>query len=322
MFPVSSPSHRRSGLSGRVEGAGELGIGVITQLVGDDRPKAGEEQQLPVLRQVADLIRRKQRPAGVLVREGQARLFAIESVAHGLEHDGFLAEQIGHQAGAVVIVDAEHLQDAGIAQEGAGALAVGGAELVNVLQDRPELDAIAGHEAHCALDGGEVAEGGELIQQVEDRHGRLGGVARHVGQALRDEATRPYGIFYELGPDNYVMVNGSIVASYIDVTLTYRNERERALFGFFNGGYGSAVNWIVADNTPLARERVREIWSGVGLDSAAEARRGMFVDALRERLDPHHPVWASLPETCRDEVRASLRRDAEAVGVQVETLAG
>ena len=65
---------------------------------------------------------------------------------------------------------------------------------MNVLQDRPELDAVAGHEAHCALDGGEVAEGGELIQQVEDRHGRLGGVARHVGQALRDEQTQPAGI--------------------------------------------------------------------------------------------------------------------------------
>ena len=65
---------------------------------------------------------------------------------------------------------------------------------MNVLQDGPELYAIAGHEAHCALDWGQVAEGGELIQQVEDRHGRLGGVARHVGQALRDEQTQPAGI--------------------------------------------------------------------------------------------------------------------------------
>ena len=47
---------------------------------------------------------------------------------------------------------------------------------MNVLQDRPELDAVAGHEAHGALDGGEVAEGGELIEQIEDRHGRLGGI--------------------------------------------------------------------------------------------------------------------------------------------------
>ncbi len=65
---------------------------------------------------------------------------------------------------------------------------------MNVLQDRPELDAVAGHEAHCALDGGQVAKGGELIQQIEDRHGRLGGVARHVGQALRDEQAQPAGI--------------------------------------------------------------------------------------------------------------------------------
>ena len=39
-----------------------------------------------------------------------------------------------------------------------------------------------------------MAEGGELIQQVENRRGRLGGVARHVDQALRDEQTQPSGI--------------------------------------------------------------------------------------------------------------------------------
>mgnify|MGYP002653897439 CR=1 FL=1 len=33
----------------------------------------------------------------------------------------------------------------------------------------------------------EVAEGGELIEQIEDRHGRLGGIAGHVGEALRHE---------------------------------------------------------------------------------------------------------------------------------------
>jgi hypothetical protein len=57
---------------------------------------------------------------------------------------------------------------------------------VNVLQDRPELDAVAGHEAHSALDGFEAAEGGELIEQEQDRAGRGGRIARHVGQALRD----------------------------------------------------------------------------------------------------------------------------------------
>ena len=41
-----------------------------------------------------------------------------------------------------MIVDPEDLEDTGVGQEGAGALPVGGAELVDVLQDRPELDAI------------------------------------------------------------------------------------------------------------------------------------------------------------------------------------
>ena len=54
-----------------------------------------------------------------------------------------------------------------------------------------ELDAIAGHEAHSAFYGGEVAEGGEFIQQVEDRRCRLGGIAGYVGEALRDEQAQP-----------------------------------------------------------------------------------------------------------------------------------
>jgi len=37
----------------------ELTIGVIAQLVGDDGPGAGDEQQLAALRQVAHLIRRE-----------------------------------------------------------------------------------------------------------------------------------------------------------------------------------------------------------------------------------------------------------------------
>jgi hypothetical protein len=46
----------------RIEHTGELGIGVVSQLVGDDRAKTGEEQQLPALRKVADLIGGEQRP--------------------------------------------------------------------------------------------------------------------------------------------------------------------------------------------------------------------------------------------------------------------
>jgi hypothetical protein len=68
LAPIASFSGDRSC---RVKGAGELGIGVVSELVGDDRAKAGEEQQLTALRQVADLIGGEQRPAGVLLGEGE-----------------------------------------------------------------------------------------------------------------------------------------------------------------------------------------------------------------------------------------------------------
>src|SRR3546814_3282713 len=105
-------------------------------------------------------------------------LFPYTTLSHALEHDRFRAEQSGDELGAVVIVDAEYLQDAGVRQEGAGAALVERAELVNVLQDRPELDAVAGHEAHSALDGFEAAEGGELIEQEQDGAGKGGRRAR------------------------------------------------------------------------------------------------------------------------------------------------
>src|SRR3546814_9279686 len=84
----------------------------------------------------------------MLRSERYAGFVAVDRAAHGLEHDRLLAEQIGDELGAVVIVDPEYLQDAGIGQEGAGAALVERAELVNVLQDRPELDAVTGHQPH------------------------------------------------------------------------------------------------------------------------------------------------------------------------------
>src|SRR3546814_17945030 len=86
--------------------------------------------------------------------ERYAGLFRVGRAAHALEHDRFLAEQIGDELGAVVIVDAEYLQDAGVRQEGAGAALVERAELVNVLQDRPallqRLAAVRGRLSLCA----------------------------------------------------------------------------------------------------------------------------------------------------------------------------
>ncbi len=80
------------------------------------------------------------------------------------------AEGAGEPSGGLEVGRGGDLHEASIGEEGTGALAVGGAELVQVLQDGPELDAEACHEAYGALDGVEAAEGGELVEQEE--HGR------------------------------------------------------------------------------------------------------------------------------------------------------
>ena len=95
--------------SGSIIQPPELWIGIIGELAGDDRPLPGQEQQFEVLRQVANLIGGQQRAGYVLLAVGDAAFLCIEGAAHGLEHHGFLSEQIGDEAGAVVIVDAEHL---------------------------------------------------------------------------------------------------------------------------------------------------------------------------------------------------------------------
>ena len=68
------------------------------------------------------------------------------------------------RSGADLIVDAEHVQHTGVGEKCAGTAAVERAELVNILQDRPELDAVAGHQPHCTFDRLQTAEGGELVE--------------------------------------------------------------------------------------------------------------------------------------------------------------
>src|SRR3546814_5665449 len=90
-----------------------------------------------------------------------AGFLRVDRAAHRFEHDRLLAEQIGDELGAVVIVDPEYLQHAGVGQEGAGAALIERAELVDILQDGPELNAVAGHQAHGAFDGFKAAERSE-----------------------------------------------------------------------------------------------------------------------------------------------------------------
>ena len=68
---------------------------------------------------------------------------------------------------------------------------------MDVLQDRPELDAVAGHQAHRAFDRGQVTQGGELVEQVEHRLGGPGLAAGHLEQALADHQPQPAGVRFQ-----------------------------------------------------------------------------------------------------------------------------
>ena len=59
---------------------------------------------------------------------------------------------------------------------------------MDVLKDRPELDAIAGHEREGALDRRQAPEGGEFVEKVEDRPRRR---PRELGEALRHQEAQP-----------------------------------------------------------------------------------------------------------------------------------
>ena len=72
-------------------------------------------------------------------------------VAVGLEPGGFLADHLAQPFGRFKIIDPEDLLHPGIGDEGASTFAVEIAELAHILQDGPELEAIARHQAHGAL---------------------------------------------------------------------------------------------------------------------------------------------------------------------------
>jgi hypothetical protein len=136
-----------------------------------------------------------------------------------------------------------------------------------------------------------------------------------AGLAESDPVTRPFGVLYELGPDNYVLGKDGLQGSYVDVAVPFRNERERKSFGFVTGGYGSAANWIVADNQPLSRQQIDDLWQGSHLPPDQQARRDLFVQTMQERLDPKHAVWTSLPADKREVIFDSFQADVAALGL-------
>ena len=108
-----------------VEQTFELPIGEVAQFAGDDGALVCDEEHLRGGVHVAHFIGCHERAGDVLLAIGDPGLFGIKRAAHGLEDDGLLAGEVGDEAGAVMVVDAKDLQDAGVRQEGAGAAAIG-----------------------------------------------------------------------------------------------------------------------------------------------------------------------------------------------------
>src|SRR3546814_6466898 len=64
-----------------VEAASELAIGIVFELGGDDRPLSREEQELVILAQRADFIRREQGPRKMLLADRYAGFVAVDRAA-------------------------------------------------------------------------------------------------------------------------------------------------------------------------------------------------------------------------------------------------
>src|SRR3546814_5867520 len=65
-----------------VEAGGELAIGIVFELGGDDRPLYREEQEMVILAQRADFIRREQGPSKMLLDERYDGFVAVDRVAY------------------------------------------------------------------------------------------------------------------------------------------------------------------------------------------------------------------------------------------------
>src|SRR3546814_8795974 len=69
-----------------VEAARELAIGIVFELGGDDRPLSREEQELVILAQRAEFIRREQGPRKMLLAERYAGFVVVDRAARSEEN--------------------------------------------------------------------------------------------------------------------------------------------------------------------------------------------------------------------------------------------
>ena len=182
-----------------LEQPAEFGIGVVAQLARADGRHAGLEQDFLIRRQAANFMQVEQRPthqvaggAGVGTAGGQMPPLPCPPARAGFVGFGGLAKpRLTHSAVSVSLTLNTWTRpalDRKVPECGRS-----GAELVEVLEDRPELHAVAGHQPHGALDRFEPAEGGELIEQEQHRHQRLH-AARQVGHGLRHHQAEPAAV--------------------------------------------------------------------------------------------------------------------------------
>lgn len=146
------------------------------------------EEDLDVRGQAHSLVGCEQGPrgkvragarAGAAVSAGQQVRRAAGGAACLISHGG-VAEALGQPFGGVQVGGCCDLDEAGVGEKGAGVLAIGGAELGEVLENGPELEAQAGHQPGGLQRRLQPAEGGELVQ--EQQHGRGAGPLRRTGQ--------------------------------------------------------------------------------------------------------------------------------------------
>lgn len=188
-------------LGSGVEQAVEFRVLVVAELVGENGALAGAEEDLPIVGQAHGLVRGQQgAPAemGVAAVTGGAVALGVvrggEGTAVGLEGDRAVTQHPGKPLGRLQVGRGRDLDQSGIGEEGAGGSTIGGAQLGEILQDRPELQAEAGHQPGGLQHRLKAAESGELVEQ---QHGRGAGVLRCAGEtlnALGDEQAEPAGI--------------------------------------------------------------------------------------------------------------------------------
>lgn len=142
----------------------ELSIAVKNDPPGKEWELPRTEQELSVKPESHDLVGREQPAWDRMFTDGAAMggahdklLTVVGGPTFGTVLDGFLPYHFRDQIRSIVVVDTKHLEDTGVGEESTGAVAVKVTELVNVLQDRPELDTVSSHKPHGASNRLELA---------------------------------------------------------------------------------------------------------------------------------------------------------------------